>query len=359
MEKEMNEHREPYYTEDEIDLYELIQVLLKRKKLIIGVFLIAVIVAIAASYMMKPVYRVSAVIEPGKIYEPEPARDTLIWREKDTDTPQNIERLIAQNPFHHAILAQLGWDYEDPKNRIDIKTSVQQGTKYISLTIDSSNPEMAREYLSALIDKINVFYLPKVEASATFLNYEKKRIVNEKRCIADQIGLIMHKMQVLEQQNAKLQEHIEVNRRNNEQILDDRKAVQQDLTSVDKLILTLMMENNDIQCQELKQEIETLKSKLTNLDFQAIDVEIKLANLGVKTESLYVQSSELEAQQDDFKSQEIEVSSIKIVKEPAANPQRISPNRKLIVAVAGVLGLFVGVFAAFAVEFWQSHKVSA
>jgi len=24
-----------------------------------------------------------------------------------------------------------------------------------------------------------------------------------------------------------------------------------------------------------------------------------------------------------------------------------------------VLGLFVGVFAAFAVEFWQSHKVSA
>ena len=87
MEK-MNEHREPHYAEGKIGLYELIQFLLKRKKLIIGIFLIAVIVPIAVSYMMKPVYRVSAVIEPGKIYEPEPARDTLIWRRKDTDTPQ-------------------------------------------------------------------------------------------------------------------------------------------------------------------------------------------------------------------------------------------------------------------------------
>ena len=361
MEKETNEHREPYYAEDEIDLYELIQVLLKRKKLIIGIFLIAVVVAIAASYMMKPVYRVSAVVAPGKIYEPEPSGSTVIWREKDIDTPENIERLISQNPFHHAILTQLGWDYEDPKNKFEIKTNVQKGSKSISLSIDSSDPEMSKEYLSVLIDQLNGFYLPNVERSATLLNYEKKRIIDEKRCIANQIGLINHKLQVLEQQNARLQKHIEVNIKgvDDEQILDNRKAVQHDLTPVDKLILTLMMENNDIQSQELKQEIETLKSKLANLDFQAIDVEIKLANLGVKTESLDVQSSESEAQQNDLKSQQTEVSGIKIVQEPIVDPQRVSPKRTLMVAVAGVLGLFVGIVAAIAAEFWQSHKTAA
>jgi len=144
MEKETNEHREPYYAEDEIDLYELIQVLLKRKKLIIGIFLIAVIVAIAASYMMKPVYRVSAVVGPGKIYELEPVSNTLIWREKDIDTPENIERLISQNPFHHAILTQLGWDYGDPKSRFEIKTNVQQRTNYIFVNVDSAEPERAK-----------------------------------------------------------------------------------------------------------------------------------------------------------------------------------------------------------------------
>ena len=220
---------------------------------------------------------------------------------------------------------------------------------------------MAKEYLSALIDQLNCFYLPKVERSATLLNYEKKRIIDEKRCIANQIGLINHKLQVLEQQNARLQKHIELNIKgvDDEQILDNRKAVQHDLTSVDKLILTLMMENNDIRTQELRQEIETLKSTLANLDLQAIDVEFKLASLGVKTKSLDVQSSESEAQQNDLKSQQTEVSGIKIVQEPIVDPQRVSPKRTLMVAVAGVMGLFVGIVAAIAAEFWQSHKTAA
>lgn len=172
----MNEHREPYYAEDEIDLYELIQVLLKRKKLIIGVFLIAVIVAIAASYMMKPVYRVSAVVGPGKIYELEPVRDTLIWREKYIDTPENIERLISQNPFHHAILAQLGWDYQDPKNRFEIKTNVQQRTNYIFVNVDSAEPKRAQEYLNAFLDKINEFYFQRAQVSETLLNNDLEKL---------------------------------------------------------------------------------------------------------------------------------------------------------------------------------------
>ncbi|NLG95146.1 MAG: hypothetical protein GX487_07290, partial [Acetomicrobium flavidum] len=145
MDNELNEHheREPYY-EDEIDLYQLIQVLLKRKKLIASVFLVVVIVTIAASYIMKPVYRVSAVVAPCQIYEQEPVRDALIWREKDIDTPENIERLISQNPFHYEILTQLSWDYQDPQNQFDIKTNVQERTNYIFVIIDSSEPERAK-----------------------------------------------------------------------------------------------------------------------------------------------------------------------------------------------------------------------
>lgn len=182
MDNELNEHheREPYY-EDEIDLYQLIQVLLKRKKLIVSVFLVAVIVAIAASYVMKPVYRVSAVVAPGKTYEQEPVQDTIIWREKDIDTPENIERLISQNPFHYEILTQLSWDYQDPKNRFDIKTDIQQRTNYISVNIDSSEPERAKEYLYTLLDRLQAFYRPKIEANVTFLNNEKNGLLMENK----------------------------------------------------------------------------------------------------------------------------------------------------------------------------------
>lgn len=405
MEKETNEHREPYYAEDEIDLYELIQVLLKRKKLIIGIFLIAVIVAIAASYMMKPVYRVSAVVGPGKIYELEPVSNTLIWREKDIDTPENIERLISQNPFHHAILTQLGWDYGDPKNKFEIKTNVQQRTNYIFVNVDSAEPERAQEYLNAFLDKLSEFYLEKVQASETLLsnnlekitterqeiaqdkqallqekkllNNEKKRVMNEKQRLNNQIGLAKNKLKIFDTQSARLQKQIEEIKSNNEEIIKQRDAVlsrehnpedamslllysntiQENLTQIDRLNLAL--ENNAIQRQQLQQDIKDLETQLANLDLQLADIDVKLASFDIKAKNLDLQDNKLAIEQKDLGVRKSNISGFKVVQEPLIDPQRVSPKRTLMVAVAGVLGLFVGVFAAFAAEFWQSHKVSA
>lgn len=406
MDHELNEHheREPYY-EDEIDLYQLIQVLLKRKKLIIGIFLVAVIIAIAASYMMKPVYRVSAVVAPGKIYEPEPARDISIWREKDIDTPENIERLISQNPFHHAILMQLGWDYQDPKNRFEIKTNVQQRTNYIFVNVDSADPERAQEYLNVFLGKISEFYFQRALVNETLLNNdlekitadrqkiaqdkqsvlqdkkllnnEKSRVMNEKQRINNQIELAKNKLKIFDTQSARLQEQIEEIKINNEQIIKQRDAVlakghnpedamslllysntiQENLTQIDRLNLAL--ENNAIQRQQLQQDIKDLETQLANLDLQLADIDVKLANLDIKAKNLDLQDNKLALEQKDLEVRKSNISGIKVIQEPLTNPQRVSPKRTLMVAVAGVLGLFVGIFAAFAVEFWYSHKVSA
>lgn len=337
MDKELSEYheREPY-CEDEIDLYQLIQVLLKRKKLIIGIFLVAVITAIAASYLMKPVYRVSAIIRPGQIL----VRNDTVWSESDVDAPENIAALVSQNPFHYKILTNLGFDKADAVSSFKVKASVQGGTKYISLNIDSADPEKAKQYLSYLISEIDSFYLPKAKANMMLLNNEKKRILSERRSINYQIEMVKNKLSVLGQQYDRLQKQLGIAEPN---------AGSSKLTSVDKLILTLMLENNDIQRQEFRQELEALKAKLESLDLEAIDLKSKLAVLGVKSNP----------DEQDGKSDDIKVSGIKVIQEPVIDPQRVSPKRTLMVAVAGVLGLFVGVFVAFAVEFWQSHKVSA
>lgn len=406
MDNELNEHheREPYY-EDEIDLYQLIQVLLKRKKLIASVFLVVVIVTIAASYIMKPVYRVSAVVAPGQVYEQEPVRDALIWREKDIDTPENIERLISQNPFHYEILTQLSWDYQDPQNQFDIKTNVQERTNYIFVNIDSSEPERAKEYFAILLDKAQSFYLHKAAVNATLLSNdlenitadrqkiiqdkqavlqekkllsnEKKRILNEKQRINNQIEFVKNKHKVLDSQSARLERQIKEIQINNEQIIKQRDAVlakehnptdsmslllysntiQENLTQIDRLNLTL--EDNYILKQQLQQEIKDLEMQLANLDLQLADIDVRLANLDIKSKNLDLQDNKLAIKQKDLEAQKANISGLRIVQEPTIDPQRVSPKRTLMVAVAGVLGLFVGIFAAFAAEFWQSHKVSA
>ena len=51
-----------YLGDDEIDLYELCLVLKKRYKLILGIFVIAVLMAGVISFRMTPVYRSSFIV---------------------------------------------------------------------------------------------------------------------------------------------------------------------------------------------------------------------------------------------------------------------------------------------------------
>jgi len=98
---------------------------------------------------------------------------------------------------------------------------------------------------------------------------------------------------------------------------------------------------------------------LANLDLQLADIDVRLANLDIKSKNLDLQDNKLAIKQKDLEAQKANISGLRIVQEPIIDPQRVFPKRTLMVAAAGVLGLFVGIFAAFAVEFWQSHKVSA
>jgi len=66
--------------------------------------------------------------------------------------------------------------------------------------------------------------------------------------------------------------------------------------------------------------------------------------------NLYVQAEEIrliEITETDL------LKVVNLAHEPKAP---IRPNRKLNILIAGVLGLFVGIFAAFFLEFWQKGK---
>ena len=55
------------YAEDEINLRDYINTILKRKKLILSVFFVAVVTTAVVSFLMPKVYEVSMLIEPGNL----------------------------------------------------------------------------------------------------------------------------------------------------------------------------------------------------------------------------------------------------------------------------------------------------
>jgi uncharacterized protein involved in exopolysaccharide biosynthesis len=57
-----------------------------------------------------------------------------------------------------------------------------------------------------------------------------------------------------------------------------------------------------------------------------------------------------------LENQILNSSNFEIVNYPSIPQAPIKPNRKLNLVIAGVLGLFVGIFMAFFAEYWQAGK---
>lgn len=99
------EKREALYSqEDEIDLYELFLVLRNRYKLIVSVFVISVAVAVAASFLLPPVYEGSFVVRTSVISPSETEKliaglNGLVEEEslKELSVRLGIEEAAAEN----------------------------------------------------------------------------------------------------------------------------------------------------------------------------------------------------------------------------------------------------------------------
>ena len=63
----MENQQEQYTEEDEIDLREYVNVIIKRKKLIFGIFLAAVVISAVVSLMMPKVYEITSTVQLGSV----------------------------------------------------------------------------------------------------------------------------------------------------------------------------------------------------------------------------------------------------------------------------------------------------
>ena len=123
----------------------------------------------------------------------------------------------------------------------------------------------------------------------------------------------------------------------------------QQLISTNISINSLIAEDNQLKknindfnasLEELKKELTEKKLILSQLNREYSAKEKLYNNLYIQTEGIRLTET---AEADLLK-----ISSL------AHEPKYpIKPNRKLNILIAGVLGLFVGIFVAFFLEFWQ------
>jgi capsular polysaccharide biosynthesis protein len=137
--------------EEEIDLREYINVLLKRKGVIILIFLIAVITAALVSYFyLKPVYEASTILmisKPKYQVELEPKIQTQFTPEVSLAT---YESLIKDREVEEEVIKKLNLDqppYELTPDSLQGMITIEslKNTNLIKLNLQAGEPKLAKD----------------------------------------------------------------------------------------------------------------------------------------------------------------------------------------------------------------------
>jgi len=280
--------------EEEIDLREYINILLKRKGIIILIFLIAVITAALVSYFtLSPVYQSSTVFSIALI-DNRPATTIVAQVENNVPIIKISESLevINSNLILDEVIkrSDLNITSDQLKTRIEVENL--KNTNFIKVTVKADSPEKAKE----LAENIVKVFIEKNQNKYT----EKTKIIEERIKILEQ-EIVVSEKSIREIENAM-----------------KKVSASKDLSEAERYFQTSSLLNLSSNEKNLYNnsiyQINTLQERLNNCE--------------------------------DFKI-------INYAQLPAAP---IKSNKKLNVLIAGVLGLFVGIFVAFFLEFWQKGK---
>ncbi len=137
------------YAQEEVDLIEYLNVLWKRRWLIIVPTVLLVLIAGVVSFLLPPVWEVDAVIQPSKFFVQSAARDVYgnhRCRSQAARGPDQPEILRTR-----LINAQLNLD---PRKFPILKAENPKDTKLVRVSIQTKETEKAKAILNALFQHI-------------------------------------------------------------------------------------------------------------------------------------------------------------------------------------------------------------
>ena len=166
--------------EEEIDLMDYVKVIIKRKGLILTLFLAAVIVAGVFSFISPKVYKVDTSLEVGRI---ETATETI--PEQMVESPTQLVEKIKGDVYGIFVREKLGIPKEKyPK----IKAENPKDTSLIKIEIESERPELAKNILT--------------EINNLILKEHQEQFEKRKSKIEESIKEIQNKLALLEKEKS-------------------------------------------------------------------------------------------------------------------------------------------------------------
>ena len=419
--------------EQEISLRELIEVLLKRKKMIIGITTLAVLVsAIVSFFILDPVYETRMVLMASNFSEKlQPSQlkgegiDNILSNlsQYPSMTMDTYKEQVKAPRVMRETIEELGlegmYDIESLAKAITLETI--PNTNLLNIKMQAKDPELAARIVNTVGTKFVAFVSDKAKEQATTtsayietqIEVEKeqleKALVELKDFLAQPQGVheltqeVEAKLLLLtEYKTSLIQEELQsevlqqsVNKvkselKNEDRLITTEKSILEDsiLTDVVKEKIDGNIENiagirvnNEevnpvhialkekeaeisVELTQSQTKIQMLKTQIEDIQKQVEELQINLAEKQHEARLIEQKVNIAQNTYDAFtrKHEELRVtesaqvgeSNMIVVSKAYPTTTPVAPRKALNVAIAGMLGIMVGVFAAFFIEYWQT-----
>jgi LPS O-antigen subunit length determinant protein (WzzB/FepE family) len=299
--------------EGEIELIDFLNIIWKRKWLIILSTLFLVIAAGVISFLLPQKWEVSALIQPSKFLVKTAGGQ---YEEIVIVPPKQIAGQINQATYNNKIAAELNLDIRKfPK----LKAEDLRDTNLVRVSIKEKDVEKAKLIL------LSLFNLLKTEPDEK-VDVEMKSIEEEIKASKNKLNIIKQRKKDIEKEMSDIKKRVESLEK--EQRLSLKKENRSESES-----LAMLLYSNEIQ-QSLEYH-NTLNELLSEKKIEEEDLNLEIENLNERKGRLdYAQ----------------------LIKEPTSSLFPVSPKKKLIVLITGVLGLLIFTMLAFFLEYLEKQK---
>ncbi len=306
------EQEEKYRYEEEISLRELIEALLKRKKTIALITMAFIICAgIASFFVIEPSYEAKAMI-------------------RLSDAPIGVVDYAAQITNYDVLsstvadldLQEKGFDIEKLRRMLTVETI--KDTNLIEITAKNSDPALAAGIANEMAVNSKGMFLPVYENMLARTN--------------ESIDLIQ---KMIKESNDELQQASEFVILKKNLVEDEALNAFLSQNNADNRLLSIELSSEEMNTRyvEIQRKIFGDNIALIQKQEEAANLQTKIVNIRGEVEGRLPLNTFMES----------------LVVSKAMTPSApVSPRKALNLAIGAVLGLMLGAFWAFFMEYWEN-----
>jgi len=348
----------------EVELIDYLNVLWRRRILVVLGTLFCMVFAGAISLVMKPVYEVDAIVQPGKFMIQNQGGN---YEDVIVESPQQIADSVKLKSYDTLILNLLKIEETEMP---EIEANSIPGTLLARIWLRDSNKELGKQILSAVINfikedidkKINI----EIQNAETLIRDREKEITSnliqigskgiEKERLKNMIVKMENKLRILEKRKEEINAEMGLVRKRIEALEQNQTALLKKEGRTESDALGLLLYSNEVQ--QTYRYYDSLQEMISakELSEQEINMEINSNTQQIKQLDNQIEGikNEIEKVNNNIlylKELKGRIDYTKVIKEPTPSVKPVSPKKKLNVLIAGVFGAIFFSIGAFLYEY--------